>query len=107
MQTIDSPKIIEIADRAHELQREYRDLTAKLKEIGDELEPLRTSLLRASGGADFQYPSSDGFSKIVEFNIDDSEVDAEAMALKLRSLKYRIPLKQKMMAIVRWATTED
>jgi len=107
MQTLDNPKIIMIADRAHELQREARDLSNKLKEIGDELEPLRTSLFRASAGQDFQYVSADGYIKAVEFNMDESEMDVEAMVTRLKGLKYKIPFKQRVAAVVRWLRADE
>ncbi len=105
MQTIDEREIVELADRVHSLQRDYRDQQAKLAKLAAEIEPLHNSLLKYTSGTDFCYASADGYLKTVEFMIDGSP-DIEAMSKRLTALRYKVPVKQTLVAVVSWATSE-
>lgn len=107
MKYVETPKIVEISDKAHELQRARRDLLSRVKDIEDELEPLRASLLRATGGQDFQFPSAEGFIKVVEFNEDEDGPDVDTMIKILLKMRRKIPIKLVINTVVRYLTDDE
>jgi len=102
-------RLIQIGDQLHDVQRQIRDLTLELKQLAEQEQKLRAQALQVTKGLDAQYPSADGFVKVIEISNEPDEevVDVPAMIETLKKLNRRIPLKAGLSVVVRYLTNEE
>jgi len=107
MKQIDNQKVIEQADRYHELQRQRRDLRQQIIHLEDEMRKIHPALVKAGDGQDFAFPSADEYMKVCEISEVDGQEDVPKMKEMLLKLRRKIPMLTRTAVVVRYQTDDE
>jgi hypothetical protein len=112
MREVSSARARELGDQVHKLQQRMRDLRKELEELKGQHAVYTRRLVDAMGGEEAYFASSDGFIKVVEFDYeadpeDQDDLDIPAMIAMIRAARRRVPLKQGVKVVVRYALNNE
>lgn len=112
MREVSSARARELGDQVHKLQQRMRDLRKELEELKGQHAVYTLRLVDAMVGEEAYFASSDGFIKVVEFDYeadpeDQDDLDIPAMIAMIRAARRRVPLKQGVKVVVRYALNNE
>jgi hypothetical protein len=111
MKRLNNPRVTDVGDKLHDVQRRKRDLLKELRALKAEEERLNALVLQATKGQDTIFASADGYLKRIEINnepdVADRAIDVDAMIVVFQRLNRRVPLKSGIQIVVSYLTVDD